>query len=60
MEIRIQYPSIPWRSMCGIRDKLIYDYTSVDLEIVWKAVREDLPGLLEKIDIVIRAVNRSP
>ncbi len=46
--------------MCGIRDKLIYDYTSVDLEIVWKAVREDLPGLLEKIDIVIRAVNRSP
>ena len=59
-EIRLEHPSLPWRSMCGIRDKLIHDYTSVDLEIVWKAVHEDLPELLEKIDIVIRTVNRNP
>jgi uncharacterized protein with HEPN domain len=28
------------------RDKLIHDYVSVNLEVVWKTVREDLPPLL--------------
>ena len=29
--IRDQYPLVPWRSMSGIRDKLIHDYVSVNL-----------------------------
>ena len=33
-EVRDQSPEIPWRSMAGIRDKLIHDYISVNLEIV--------------------------
>ncbi|MBI2803471.1 MAG: DUF86 domain-containing protein [Planctomycetes bacterium] len=33
-EVRDKGPEIPWRSMAGIRDKLIHDYVSVNLEIV--------------------------
>ena len=53
-ETRLLHPSVPWRSMTGIRDKLIHDYTSVDLEIVWKAVLEDLPELLKQMDTVLQ------
>lgn len=33
--------------MAGIRDKLIHDYTTVDLGIVWQTLEEDLPPLIE-------------
>jgi uncharacterized protein with HEPN domain len=33
-EVRDANPEVPWRAMAGIRDKLIHDYTSVNLEIV--------------------------
>jgi uncharacterized protein with HEPN domain len=45
-EVRDRYPDVPWRSMAGIRDKLIHDYVSVNNEVVWRTVREDLPGLI--------------
>jgi uncharacterized protein with HEPN domain len=52
-EIRDRFPTIPWRSMAGIRDKLIHDYVSVNLEVVWKTVTEDLPLLLPQIQRVL-------
>ena len=51
--IRDRYPQIPWRSMAGIRDKLIHDYVNVSLEVVWRTLTEDLPPLLPMIERVI-------
>src|ERR1700687_648769 len=43
--VKDRYSSIPWKEMAGIRDKLIHEYFGVDLEVVWKTAKEDLPGL---------------
>ena len=51
--IRDRYPQIPWRSMAGIRDKLIHDYVNVSLKVVWRTLTEDLPPLLPMIERVI-------
>ena len=53
-EVRQKQLDIPWRSMSGLRDKLIHDYISVDLEVVWKTVHEDLPGLIVGIERMIQ------
>lgn len=42
---RKNHPDIPWSEMAGMRDKLIHGYATVDFEIVWTTVVEDLPGL---------------
>ena len=46
---RSQHPSIPWRSMAGLRDVLIHQYDRVRLNLVWAAVEDSLPELKEEI-----------
>ena len=52
-DVRQKYSEVPWRAMAGIRDKLIHDYTSVNLEIVWKTVVEDLPQLTTHVERIL-------
>ena len=44
-DIQKLWPAIPWANMMGIRNVLIHEYFGVDIEVVWKTVREDLPSL---------------
>jgi len=43
--IRNQNPTIPWREMAGMRDKVIHFYMGVDFKIVWQVATKDLPAL---------------
>ena len=43
-----------------MRDKLIYDYFNTDVEIIWKAVQEDIPQLQIMISEVLRDLTKKP
>lgn len=45
LAVRREYPKVPWRDMAGMRDKLIHGYFGVQLDVVWKTVKERLPVL---------------
>jgi uncharacterized protein with HEPN domain len=57
-DVRDRYPDVPWRSMSGIRDKLIHDYVTVNLEIVWRTVNEDLPALIPAMEAILADLGR--
>jgi uncharacterized protein with HEPN domain len=48
------YPTVPWRLIAGMRDRLSHGYDNVDYEILWNAVHQDLPNLLETVKQMIR------
>ena len=39
--------------MAGMRDKLIHGYFDVDYQIVWNIIKNKIPDLIQKIDIII-------
>ena len=59
-EIKEKYPKLPWKEMAKIRDKLIHGYFSVDFEIIWKVVREELPLLKPEIEEVLQKEMKQP
>lgn len=44
-DIKEANQNIPWKSIAGMRDKLIHEYFGVDLKLTWNVVINDLPGL---------------
>jgi len=52
-EIRKKYPDIPWRSIAGMRDKVIRAYFGVKSERVWAVVKRDMPNLKSKFEKIL-------
>jgi uncharacterized protein with HEPN domain len=50
---RDKHPQIEWRSMVGMRHRIVHAYFHVDLNVVWKAVQEDLPPLIAQLARVL-------
>jgi len=36
---------VPWRLIIGMRHKVVHDYASVDLAVLWDTLEHDLPAL---------------
>jgi uncharacterized protein with HEPN domain len=53
-EIRSKYPSVPWREMAGMRDKVIHFYFGVNREAIWIAVKDRIPAVKLLIEQVLR------
>lgn len=49
-ETKTQMPEIPWRRVVDFRNVLIHSYWSVDPDIVWRVLSDDLPVLRESVE----------
>jgi uncharacterized protein with HEPN domain len=52
-DTRSANPHIPWKKMAGLRDVLMHAYDTVDVKMVWRLVKEDLPSLIEALEPLV-------
>ena len=51
--IRKNHPSVAWRKIAGLRDRLIHAYFDIDVDIIWDVVQSELPTLKIQIRRII-------
>ena len=45
-----EHPTIPWLAMFGLRNRIVHDYGSVDLGIVFETLKISIPGLFDQLN----------
>lgn len=44
-EFKEEYPGVPWKNIKGMRNIVAHAYGTVEPEIVWEIITEDIPNL---------------
>ena len=52
-ETQEEYSHLPWLAMKGTRNKVIHEYDSIRLDIIWDIVYKDLPDLVKELEKII-------
>ena len=50
IELLDRYPIVPWKEIAGTRDRLSHGYDGVEHQVLWDAVKKDLPVLLATVE----------
>jgi uncharacterized protein with HEPN domain len=55
--LRARYPTIPWRSIAGLRDKVIHGYIGVDYELLWETIEGKLPAVITGLHSILSDIS---
>jgi uncharacterized protein with HEPN domain len=52
-DVQEAHPEIPWHLMRAMRNRLVHVYFSVDPDLVWDTVQNDLPPLVPALETLL-------
>lgn len=55
--VKARHPDVDWPGLAGFRNVLVHDYLGVDLELVYRAVEHDVPGLKQACESAIAEID---
>jgi hypothetical protein len=56
--IKEKFNEVPWKSIAGMRDKLIHEYWGVSFSIVWETIQSDFPLIKGKIEQLFELIQK--
>jgi uncharacterized protein with HEPN domain len=55
-KLRKRHSEIPWRNMISMRNKIVHEYSGIDLNILLEVIEDDLPPLKKQIRAILKKV----
>lgn len=55
ISLKSKYPEVRWQTITGMRNKLIHEYSSLQINIIWQTIKADLPLLKEQIQTILES-----
>jgi len=52
-ESRLAHQEIEWAKIIGMRNRLVHDYSRVNLRIVWDVIQNELPVIIDAIEPLV-------
>ncbi len=57
-DIAPKFPGIPFAAIYGMRNQPSHGYFSIDLDLVWKVIEQDVPGLRLLLEVAIAELEK--
>ena len=57
--VKTSQSSVDWKGLAGFRNVLVHDYLGVDLDLVYRAVDEDVPKLKLACEAALQTLEQS-
>lgn len=53
-DFKKENPQIDWKSIVGIRNKIIHEYFDINIDTIWLTVTEDIPVLKKQVTKILK------
>lgn len=50
---RQRFPNVPWKQIIGMRHRLVHAYFDINLDILWRTARDELPMLIAHLESAV-------
>ena len=51
---QMKHPTIQWRAITGMRNRLIHAYFDIDYDIVWQALTNEIPKIIPQLELLLK------
>jgi uncharacterized protein with HEPN domain len=51
--IQTAYPEIPWKSLKGLRNRVVHDHENVDFSVPWTILTKNVPQVLNQFESIL-------
>jgi uncharacterized protein with HEPN domain len=55
-----RYSDVPWEDMYWMRNRISHGYFSIDFEIIWKTIEQNLPQLEIQVQAIYKNIMTQP
>ena len=52
-QAQAQYPQVPWALIAGMRNRLVHGYDTIDHDVLWRTLTDDLPALIGELEAIV-------
>jgi uncharacterized protein with HEPN domain len=52
-QTRQAHPEIDWNAIVGLRNRIVHEYRTLDLDCIWKISHEEVPMLISQLEMLV-------